>query len=338
MDENALIRDAKKRRDIERSARQWVVLLHSGKANDASRRMFAAWLRADPAHAAAYRDCEQLMEDVGHISQNMPARPRPAARPQRSFAWAGPMAAAFLAAACLATVGLFASKALVGADHPVVETQIAEIREVVLPDGSRVTLGARSRITTHFTENLRLVSLVEGEAFFDVAPNKARPFYVQAGDRLVRVVGTRFDVKQSADEVQVSVAEGKVEVMKGRDAQLTERNRPVLAKSVLKAGDQVAAQIGREDLEWSAIAPDKAAPWRSGWLSYEDASLAEIISDANRYSLQQIQLASDDLGDIRVTASFGSENVSQFIEGLEASHEIDADRTDPGRIVLHKRY
>lgn len=331
------MRGATQRRNIEQEARRWVVLLRSGKADDASRRMFEAWLRANPAHAVAYRDCEQLIEDIGHVSIGASVQPAHAARPRRFLPVGAPIAAVFLAAACLAMVGLFTPGAFLGRAHPVVETQISEIREVVLPDGSRVTLGARSRITTHFTDDLRLVSLAEGEAFFDVTPDKTRPFYVQAGDRLVRVVGTRFDVRQGASEIQVAVAEGVVEVMKGRDAELTERTRPALVKSVLRAGDQVVARIGGEHVEWSAVDPEKAAPWRRGWLSYEDASLAEIVSDANRYNLQQIELASDDLRDIRITASFGSEHVDQFIAGLEASHQIDADRTDPERIVLYKR-
>lgn len=331
------MRDSTQRQNIEQAARRWVVLLRSGKADDASRRMFEAWLRADSTHAAAYRDCEQLLEDIGHVGIGASPQPARPARPRRMLPVGSPIAAAFLAAACIAMASVFAPGALFGRPNPVVETAISEIREVTLPDGSRVTLGARSRMTTHFTDDLRLVSLAEGEAFFDVTPDKTRPFYVQAGDRLVRVVGTRFDVRQGANEIQVAVAEGVVEVMKGRDAELAERTRPTLVKSVLRAGDQVIARAGREDVRWSAVDPEKAAAWRRGWLSYEDASLAEIVSDANRYQQRQIELASDDLRDIRITASFGSDNVDQFIAGLEASHQIDADRTDPERIVLHKR-
>jgi transmembrane sensor len=333
------MRRAAQHRSLDKAARRWVVHLHSGAADGASRTAFEAWLRADPAHAVAYRDCEQLMEDLSQVSiaTSPLRRPARAAWPRWLLAQARPIAAAFLVAACLATAGLFLTGSPFGSVHPVVETQISEIKQVVLPDGSRVTLGGRSRLTTHFTADLRVVSLSEGEAFFDVAPDKARPFYVQAGDRLVRVVGTRFDVRQSAGQVHVSVEEGIVEVFRADNAEAAEKARPVLAKSVLRAGDQVVAHIGADDLMWSEVDPEEAAPWRRGWLSYEDASLSDIVSDANRYSPKQIEFAAEELKTIRVTASFGSDRIDQFIAGLEASHPIDADRTNPERIILRNR-
>ena len=90
-----------------------------------------------------------------------------------------------------------------------------ETKVVALKDGSVVTLNTASEIRVNYSDAVRAVELVRGEALFDVAKNKARPFVVAAGDTSVRVVGTSFTVRHfDAAPVQVLVREGIVEVFK----------------------------------------------------------------------------------------------------------------------------
>ena len=325
-----------------------MVYLHSGDATQDKLTEFETWLAADDSHARAYRDFEQLLVDValpcgmldldlheGGSVEPAPA-PKPAPFPMRSLA-AGVMAAAVALTATIA-ISLTARKDLPAAtemaEQPVIETQVAEIRDVNLPDGTVVTLGAKSRIDYKFEENLRIVVLQEGEAFFDVAPDKSRPFYVQAGDRLVRVVGTRFDVHQSSDSVVVSVVEGVVEVMKAKDPKVTEERHEKVSKDVLTAGDKVTATIGLDHRQLEEVDPEKTAAWRNGWLAYEDVSLGDIVSDVHRYDARQFVFSSDDLRDVRVTAAFGADKVDQFLDALEASYPLSVDRSDPSQVVF----
>jgi transmembrane sensor len=90
-----------------------------------------------------------------------------------------------------------------------------ETKVVALKDGSVVTLNTASEILVNYSDDLRSVELIHGEALFDVAKNKARPFVVAAGDTHVRVVGTSFTVRRiDTAPVQVLVREGIVEVFK----------------------------------------------------------------------------------------------------------------------------
>jgi len=245
---------------VEAQARSWVVYLHSGDATADKLSEFETWLGAAPDHAMAYHDYEQIMMDLGmpcgaldvHNTGLPEIAPPP--EPARKSSWppmravAGGVLAAALA--LTATIGLSlhdrsgTDAGLKMAQQPAIETRLAEIRDVTLPDGTVVTLGAKSRIDYKFEDGLRTVVLAEGEAYFDVAPDKAHPFYVQAGDRLVRVVGTEFDVRQSASSVVVSVVEGVVEVIKAQDPGTTEKLKTTLEKDVLTAGDKVVAMIG----------------------------------------------------------------------------------------------
>lgn len=262
-------------------------------------------------------------------------------RPRKAGRAAGLVMAAGAMAAVMAGLFLVQPVATVPAG-PVPEepgayaTRVAEIRDVILADGSRVTLGAASRIEPDFSDRMRVVTLLEGEAFFDVTPDPQRPFYVGAGDRLIRVVGTRFDVRQGRETVRIAVVEGVVELLKGDDPSKVETGRPGLARDVLRAGDEIVARIGSAETTLGAIEPTEAAPWRRGWLSYENASLREIVADANRYSRRQIVLVDDSLGDLRMTAAFSAEKIDQFAMGLEVSYGLAVDYNSPDRIVLSR--
>ena len=327
---------------IEAAARSWAVYLHSGDARPEKIAEFDAWLAADRAHLLAFRRYERLMSDLALIPElgdvDIAAAPKsPPGQRLRDQRRQQLMAALALMVLVLggAFVGLRgASPGSSPVADPAYETMIAEIRDIHLADGSIVTLGARSRIEPAFTDTMRIVKLQEGEAFFDVAPDPERPFYVEAGDRLIRVVGTRFDVRQGPDTVRVAVVEGIVEVLQAETPAQAEASRQVIEKNVLQAGDEVVARIGSVEATLGAIEPAEAAPWRRGWLTYEDASLAEIVSDANRYSRRQIILKEERIGDLRMTAAFSVEKIDQFAAGLEVTYGLRADYTDPGSIIL----
>ena len=331
---------------MEAQARSWVVYLHSGDATADKLAEFETWLSADESHARAYRDFEQLLEDVAlpcemlDLDVDVPVEALPARKPavpsMRSVAMGVVAAVAVLAVSIVVSLQTRGGvpPATQQVEQPVLETQVAEIRDVTLPDGTVVTLGARSRIDYHFEGGLRMVSLEQGEAFFNVAPDKSRPFYVKAGDRLVRVVGTRFDVRQSTESVVVSVVEGVVEVMKGEDPEATEKQHAEIHKDVLTAGDKVTATIGEDHRQLEEVDPEKTAAWRNGWLAYEDVSLEDIVADIHRYDTRKYVFSNDDLKHLHVTAAFGSDKLDQFLDALEASYPLVVDRSDPSKVVF----
>src|SRR5690606_35324362 len=88
----------------------------------------------------------------------------------------------------------------------------AQVREYRLSDGSRITLGAGSRIRVDYTAAARRLTVEAGEAFFAVARDPQRPFVVHAGSGTITALGTAFNVRSLAGRVVVTVVEGKVEV------------------------------------------------------------------------------------------------------------------------------
>lgn len=108
----------------------------------------------------------------------------------------------------------------------VYSTDTGEQRSLALADGSTVELNSRSRIKVQYAEHERRVDLLEGQALFHVAKNKARPFIVQAGDTRLRAVGTAFDVYKTSSGTVVTVVEGRVAVYTDQRSQSVANKLP----------------------------------------------------------------------------------------------------------------
>lgn len=349
--------EVQREEEIERAAAEWFTRLHSGEADAEMRSAFEAWLHGDRAHKIAYREFEQVFRDLEFVAPEAGVDVDAflgRARPGR-FAWVPafirrPAFGAVLASALVALLVFTALPGRQGAsvapDTPVIAgtsaserfTQIAEIREISLEDGSVVTLGPASRIRTEFSDRRRHVVLLEGEAFFEVVRDPGRPFYVTSQDTLVRVVGTQFDVKRSADIVHVSVLEGVVEVLKPSDigGVIETDETAAVPKQVLTAGERVSAARRVALPEIKQIEQAEPGAWRRGRLAYEDASLAEIIADLNRYSERPIVIATSEVGDLRSTISFYTDDMDEVLAVIAAIHPVKIERARDGSVTLRR--
>lgn len=350
--------DARPEDALEREAANWFTRMHSGEADVQTREAFEAWLHGDRRHKIAYREFEQVYRDLDFVAPEAGVNiDELLQRNQVSLVdklWAlvrRPEFAGITAAACLALVSISvfntgllggtqsAPEALAVAEMADFATAIAEIRDVTLEDGSVVTLGPATRIETEFTSERRHIVLLEGEAFFDVVSDPARPFFVTSQDTLVRVVGTQFDVKRSADIVHVAVLEGIVEVLKPSDiAQVVESgDTSSTPRQVLSAGERVSAARRVALPETRQIEQFEPGGWREGRLAYEDASLAEIVADMNRYVETPIRIATSDVGDLRSTLAFRADEMDTVLEVITTIHPVRVERASNGEVVLRRR-
>jgi len=162
-----------------------------------------------------------------------------------------------------------------------IATTARQVKKFILPDGSAVWLNAASSL--RFSEDMqsdsvRRVFLPEGEAFFDVRQDAARPFVIQtAGGLRVRVLGTSFDLRSYANDMRVSVAmaTGKVQVLID--------SAGVSREQVLSAGQGLS--VDKSTLRIVAYTPNLHATggWRSGQLEFDNATLAEMAHGLERW-------------------------------------------------------
>ncbi|MGH6965230.1 MAG: FecR family protein, partial [Phenylobacterium sp.] len=242
-------------------AADWVVRLQTADLTEDQALSFDAWLSASDDNALAYDAALGVMFEVEASApriafdlRRLPA-PRPA-NARRGWIVAGGMAAAATVALAIMPVSLLS------APPQTYTTAKGEHRTVTLADGTKVDLNAGTRMTVTLARHERRVSMPEGEAVFDVASDHSRPFLIAAGDRTVRVVGTRFDVRRREGQLSVTVDRGVVEVRPNEDA-------PGRAFR-LRPGQRLDHAQGAADAHVRAVAPADVYAWRTGRLIYRD--------------------------------------------------------------------
>lgn len=203
-------------------------------------------------------------------------------------------------------------------------TRVGQTESVRLPDGSRVLLGAASRlvVAAGFGEPAREVEFT-GEALFDVRHDAAHPFHVRAGSATIQDVGTTFTVHSDGGEgVRVVVTSGAV-LLKAAGARSG-------AGVTLHAGDRgTLSPDGRAVAERDA-ATEADLAWTSGQLVFEDAPLSRVSADLRRWYGVELDVSDPALAGRHLTASFKGERVDQVLNvialALGARVERHGDR------------
>jgi transmembrane sensor len=283
-------------KSADEAALAWWIKCDAGPLSARERAELDAWLAADPTHHAAFDDAALLFGDVQRLWS---ARRPPVRRPSR----AAPAAA--LIAAGLACLLFFDEIALrFRADAM---TATGETRIIALDDGSRVHLSARSAIAIHYRPGDRRLTLLAGEAFFQAAPDSARPFVVEAAGATVTALGTAFDIAlRDADHADVAVTEHSVAVASAVARAIVEEGR----RTSFGAGAPIA---GPEPADLF-----KVGGWRRGRLIFEDEPLERVLATLARYRVGYV-FAAPAARRLRVTGTFDAANPDGAIRTLEAS-------------------
>lgn len=217
-------------------------------------------------------------------------------------------------------------------------------RQQTLPDGSIVTLNKGAEISVAFSPEHRRVFLKQGEAHFQVAKNPSRPFLVQANGVEVRAVGTAFSVQRDTTVVAVLVNEGTVAVGKlaessGKDPATTDANTNATLPSALNAvtagnrvvvGTSTSAPVPEVERVDADEMVERLA-WLNPRVEFSGTPLAEAVAIINRESGRksgvQVVIGDPELGRVRVSGIFRTDNLDAFVRMLEnGEFNIKAER------------
>ncbi|MFI8734814.1 FecR family protein [Ectopseudomonas toyotomiensis] len=283
--------------DLRSQAREWLVLLNSGRASAADHAAMERWRRTSAEHAKALAEAENLWALLGQVE-------RPAAivqaMPRRKRRWPLPLASAasLLLALWLTPPGW----------HADLRTQAGEIREVTLEDGSRLQLnGATAMDWNADADGQRRVRLYRGQVDFQVAADAVHPFVIEAGEARIRVTGTRFDVNLLGDQVLLAVSEGHVQVS---DADGREQ--------AVQAGEQIAWLAGRLQSPQPLDAA-RALAWQRGRLVFRDRPLPEVFEELQRQQTQQVLFLDAAARELKVTGVFAFDDPQALLRAIETA-------------------
>ncbi len=333
---------------------EWHVKLLSGGASPADFKDFENWLRARPENATAYARLANLWDGMEPLRESEIVRETlEAARRRRAngalqgvlkpFATAlrrllSPRGAAAISGLAIAAVVAFN---IVDPGLGAYRTALGERRTIELDDGSIIMLNTATAIRVSYGDDERRISLIDGQASFDVAKDASRPFIVNAGDGEVRALGTQFDVYKSDDAVTVTLIEGRVEIAstpaRSRGLKpLTGTGVPsgVSFRAELSPGEQAAIAPAGPISPIAAVDINRVVAWREGKVNFRDTPLAEAVAEMNRYSSTKITLAGKDLEAIRVSGVFRTGNSKNFANALESLFDIRVKQNTRNGIVL----
>ena len=270
--------------EIDQIAADWAARRCVGLASD-EQSALDGWLAADSRHVGAYAKAEAVLAELDRAGAAGPEALRiGSVSPADSGIKRRTMLVGSVAAGLVAAAGgaVWISRLLGQESY---STNIGETKEVVLSDGSIVTLNTNSRVQVDYDKARRQIRLVQGEALFDVAKNKKRPFIVVAGDTQVRAVGTSFTVRLLPQQpVQVLVREGVVEIKRPQVPQAP----PVRLAANTMAVAPPEAPISTEPVAAPQIT--RTLAWREGRIAFDNETLANAAREFSRYSDVQIHV------------------------------------------------
>jgi transmembrane sensor len=207
-----------------------------------------------------------------------------------------------------------------------VTTRRGQQAEVRLADGSRVVLGAASRLRYErdFNQRDRTVTL-EGEAFFDVVHNPAKPFRVRTVGGTAEDVGTAFVVRAyQTSPLQVVVASGAV-VLRSTLSRATSPDSLLLTRGqlgrVLPSGELALK---------TSVNPDAYLAWTRGELVFEQAPLSEVAEELSRWYDADVRLARPDVAERHFSGRFSRRTLQEAVRLVAAVAAVSVERTDTG--------
>lgn len=316
-------------REISDAASRWVTARDAGSLTEHNEHELALWLAADPLHARAYAEVEDVWEKAGgeqfkaalrqRYGNTIPSQPRRSAR--LAPRWAGPALAASLALVMIGSAYDWQTR--LRAD---VLTETGQRKAVKLSDGSVIQLNTGSAIDIDYGESRRVIRLLKGEAAFTVAPDRTRPFTVEADGGSTTALGTRFLVRSDGNGVDVKVTEHRVRVA-----------GPLATTEMLDLDAGEAARYGSAGISAVRhIDADTADAWTRGVLLFVDRPLGEVAAELNRYHPGLIRVIGEDLAARRVSGGFRTDDPLGAIDDLQRTLHIGSTRVTDRLIFLHE--
>ena len=273
---------------------------------------FEMWLR-EPGNRAAWQQVNSawaMFDSIAHEPEMIAARQAALGDAKRASARLSvpritrPLMAiaAALLVAVLAGVGAYGW--LNRPDD--YKTSAGERRVVTLSDGSRLSLDSGSEVTVEYRKRERLLHLLKGQARFDVAHDKTRPFSVIAGNQRVIATGTAFNIDMAGPQVWVTLIEGHVVVV-------DETGDTAGRSWELNAGQQL---VSRPAVPPQIVAANtaKVTAWTIGQIMSDDEPLSSVVERVNRYSSNRILIADPGVAQMRISGVFNAGDAPGFVE------------------------
>jgi transmembrane sensor len=319
---------------VSDQAAEWFIRLRDRDLTTVERRRYVRWLKQSPNHIAEFM---RLCRLYGRVKRaKLPTLPPeleqsnviallqqepPVPQEEQRSGWFDSRRLRLAVVACsLALVGVIATIAF---SSNTIQTYAGEWRMVQLADGSTVSTGPNTLMRVEYSKEIRRINLARGEAMFKVVKDPSRPFIVNAGGAVARAVGTRFGVERRANLVRVTVAEGKVAVVRGEQAAALEHAVDLSVATALVADESLDIPLNAPQvpLHVAKVNSTHALAWANGQLILQNETVGEAVEEFNRRNRLQLRVEDSTLAGSHLCCVFDASDPEGFAKQIAASGE-----------------
>lgn len=333
---------------LQDEAAAWIARLNSDQTTTEDQQQFTRWLETSVNHKLAFEQMSILwgnLDSLGSLAsvqnilaeESISSTDQPPDQIKTTDFIAPKIWTRGLVAACFLLVS--ALIVLVPLSSPPPETILRQVestievlkfssrageqRTIHLADGSDIELNTNTALEVHFGAKKRKILLLKGEAYFNVAKDKIRPFIVDVGKGEVMAVGTAFNIYRDSDKTVVTVTEGSVEVTD------TQYGTPVKRSSFMAPNQKITINehgLGRV----LASAKGENVEWRSNTVVFDDVPLPKALAEVGRYLPFEVVSKDASLSQMNVSGTFSLRSPHATLEAIVATFNLSPTQTDNG--------
>ncbi|ADY51668.1 anti-FecI sigma factor, FecR [Pseudopedobacter saltans DSM 12145] len=189
-----------------------------------------------------------------------------------------------------------------------ISTPNGQLSQINLPDGTKVWLNAESSLKypVAFIGNKRLVEL-NGEAYFEVAKNKEKPFVVKAKDSEIKVLGTKFNVSAYSDDnfTKTTLAEGLVSIAKEKTSKL------------LKPGQQALILNNQSAIDITNVDTEEAMAWKNGYFMFNNMDIKTVMTMISRWYDIEVEYQGKTENEVFIGTVSRFEDIEKLLRTIE---------------------
>ncbi len=317
---------------IKQQARSWVRCLNRGLV-DSEKPQLIAWINQDPLHHKAIYQEASIFDNTSELNELNGIFPLE--RHNRLSSFSANTLFLLIGLLCLFAVVIgknLSTSSYLSSDKPVISyhTNIGEKNSVLLADGSEVTLNTHSKIIVSYTNEHRKINLLYGEAQFDVAKDKTRPFTVNTGTKSFTALGTVFNVQKNNElDMELIVTEGQVLVSENHNREIlaelikteTQKQNSLM---IITDGEKsiIENKVQRATLKLTDEQAEQELSWQQGMLIFKGETLRQALTEVSRYTNVQFEVSNTDISNIKVAGYFKAGDVKGLLDSLSYNFDI----------------
>ncbi len=339
-------------KSVQEHANLWITRLDKGLSS-AEKQQLIAWINQDKAHYAALQKMSFLWSDITtkHELSGL-FTPDAEKKPHRDYVMKGCLAAGLVSVALLtANLANDVSNIWLTPQHNATQhlayqkysSGYGEQKQITLDDGSHVELNTNTIIEVAYNKLQRKITLIRGEARFDVAKDKNRPFTVISGQNSFTALGTIFNVqRENSSSAELLVKEGSVLVAKANTPvkrllnAISSSKKPSVQNlpNIISAGEKIAIanniSAAKQSLSTQEVKQELA--WQQGILIFDGEPLKQVLKEVQRYNAIKFMPLDQNMAKLKVSGYFKTNDLHALLQSLQYNFAIDAKE------VAHKTY